>query len=86
METMAATAHMSRAAFCKKFNEVAGVSPGHFLLCLRMQAAERLLREGRPIARVAEQVGYRSVAAFSRAFQKTSGVQPGAFRRGVTGT
>ena len=86
METMAATVHMSRAAFCRKFNEVAGVSPGHFLLCLRMQAAERLLRDGQAIAQVAEQVGYRSVAAFARAFQKTSGVQPGAFRRGVAGT
>lgn len=81
METMAGLTGLSRSAFCKRFQELAGVSPGQVLLSLRVRQASRLLREGLPVAEVAEAVGYQSVAAFTRIFQKVTGVLPGAYRR-----
>lgn len=81
LEEMAACTGLSRSAFFKRFQELAGESPGHVLLALRMRQACRLLDNGRMVAEVADAVGYQSVAAFTRAFHKVTGVQPGAYRK-----
>lgn len=81
LERMAACTGLSRSAFFKRFNELAGQSPGHVLLALRMRHACRLLRGGETVEQVGAQAGYQSVAAFTRAFAKTVGVQPGAYRK-----
>ena len=81
LSEMARHTGMSRASFFKNFSQTAGCSPGQFLLALRMQAAGRLLGEGKNVDQVAENVGYQSTAAFSRAFKKYTGKQPGAYRR-----
>ncbi|WP_277052129.1 AraC family transcriptional regulator [Zestomonas thermotolerans] len=78
---MAVLTGLSRSAFCKRFQELAGTSPGQVLLGLRVRQACRLLRQGQPVAEVAEAVGYQSVAAFTRAFAKLTGILPGAFRK-----
>jgi AraC-like DNA-binding protein len=83
LESMAACTGLSRSAFFKRFNELAGESPGQVLLALRMRLGCRLLRAGETVEQVAMQVGYQSVAAFTRAFAKAVGVQPGAYRKGV---
>jgi len=81
LESMAACTGLSRSAFFKRFNELAGQSPGQVLLALRMRHACRLLRAGNTVEQVGAQVGYQSVAAFTRAFAKAVGVQRGAYRR-----
>ncbi|MFJ4443576.1 AraC family transcriptional regulator [Pseudomonas sp. NPDC089422] len=81
LESMAACTGLSRSAFFKRFNELAGQSPGQVLLALRMRHACRLLQAGKTVEQVGVQVGYQSVAAFTRAFAKAMGVQPGAYRR-----
>ncbi|MFB4392115.1 MULTISPECIES: AraC family transcriptional regulator [unclassified Pseudomonas] len=81
LETMAACTGFSRSAFFKRFNELAGQSPGQLLLALRMRHASQLLRAGNTVEQVGAQVGYQSVAAFTRAFAKAMGVQPGAYRK-----
>ncbi|QVM93204.1 AraC family transcriptional regulator [Pseudomonas entomophila] len=81
LESMAACAGLSRSAFFKRFNELAGQSPGQVLLALRMRHACQLLKAGNTVEQVGAQVGYQSVAAFTRAFAKAVGVQPGAYRR-----
>lgn len=85
LEQMAACVGLSRAAFAKRFHEVAGQTPGQVLLGLRMREACRLLKEGQAVAEVAEAVGYQSVAAFTRAFEKMVGLLPGAYRRRRSG-
>lgn len=82
VEAMANIAHMSRATFFKRFGQVCGASPSHFLLQIRMKLATQLIEEGMSLSRAAEKVGYQSDAAFSRAFKKVTGVLPGAYRRG----
>ncbi|MDF0729661.1 AraC family transcriptional regulator [Pseudomonas entomophila] len=81
LESMAACTGLSRSAFFKRFNELAGQSPGQVLLALRMRHASQLLRAGNTVEQVGAQVGYQSVAAFTRAFAKAMGVQPGAYRK-----
>ncbi|WP_297844467.1 AraC family transcriptional regulator [Pseudomonas sp.] len=81
LESMAACTGLSRSAFFKRFNEVAGQSPGHVLLALRMRHASHLLRADNTVEFAANAVGYQSIAAFTRAFNKAMGMQPGAYRK-----
>lgn len=85
MEEMASYTGLSRSAFCKRFQELSGTSPGQMLISLRVRQATRLLKQGVAVADVAEAVGYQSVAAFTRAFAKVTGILPGAFRKQFNG-
>jgi AraC-like DNA-binding protein len=78
---MAATAAMSRSRFAATFLAVVGSTPGEYLARYRMAVAQDLLRRGRPLALVAEAVGYSGAAAFSRAFAVVCGCAPGAWRQ-----
>ncbi|KRW62087.1 AraC family transcriptional regulator [Pseudomonas sp. TTU2014-080ASC] len=84
LEQMAEITGLSRSAFAKRFQELAGTSPGQILLSLRMRQACRLLQQGQPVAETAEACGYHSIAAFTRAFNKVIGVLPGAYRKQYT--
>lgn len=86
LDDMARHTGQSRSAFFKRFQEIAGQSPGQVLLHLRVHQACQRLKQGVAVAAVAEGVGYRSVGAFTRAFQKITGVSPGAYRRQRTGS
>jgi len=81
LESMAANIGLSRSAFFKRFNELAGQSPGQVLLALRIRHACQLLRANHTVEQVCAAVGYQSIAAFTRAFAKSVGVQPGAYRK-----
>jgi AraC-like DNA-binding protein len=81
LESMAACTGLSRSAFFKRFNELAGQSPGQVLLALRIRHACHLLKTNHTVEQVCMAVGYQSIAAFTRAFAKAVGVQPGAYRK-----
>jgi AraC-like DNA-binding protein len=81
LESMAACTGLSRSAFFKRFNELAGQSPGQVLLALRIRHACQLLRSNQTVEQVCAAVGYQSIAAFTRAFAKVVGMQPGAYRK-----
>lgn len=80
VETMATTAHMSRATFFRRFTQLTGMPPAQLVAQVRMHLAERLIAKGLSMADVAEHVGYQSDAAFMRAFRKITGVAPGRLR------
>ncbi|WP_406227124.1 cupin domain-containing protein [Pseudomonas siliginis] len=81
LETMAASTGLSRSAFFKRFNELAGQSPGQVLLALRIRHACQLLRNNQTVEQACAAVGYQSIAAFTRAFAKAMRMQPGAYRK-----
>jgi|SRR5476649_1048176 len=81
LEAMAACTGLSRSAFFKRFNELAGQSPGQVLLALRIRHACQLFKTNKTVEQVCAAVGYQSIAAFTRAFTKAVGVQPGAYRK-----
>lgn len=82
LEELAEACFMSRATFARAFRNVAGLTPATVLADLRIaQAAIWLARDTRPIADIAEAVGYQSEAAFHRVFKRCKGVGPGEYRR-----
>ena len=82
VESLAGTANMSRANFAAQFREVVGQSPVDYLLDWRIGLAQKRLRDGQPIARVAEEVGYESASALARAFRRKTGSSPRDWLRG----
>lgn len=81
VDNMALRANLSRNGFACEFRNVVGITPADFLTRVRIALAQRLLRKGRPVSLVAEDVGYNSQPAFSRAFIRQSGISPSAWTR-----
>lgn len=80
--SLAAVACLSRTAFSERFSQVLGEAPFHYLTRWRMTQGLQLLRDPRmSVARVCEQLGYRTEAAFRRSFKRVHGFAPGAYRR-----
>jgi AraC-like DNA-binding protein len=78
---LAATAALSRSAFCERFARLLGVSPARYLARWRMELAATLLRQSdAPVATIAFEVGYESEAAFTRAFARLVGMPPSRWR------
>lgn len=82
VDSLAATAAMSRSAFAKRFRELVGMSPMRYLTEWRMQEASELLQKSEfSIAEIAERNGYASEAAFRKAFKSIVGQTPGRVRK-----
>jgi len=80
---MAALAGMSRARFAVHFHQVTGETPADYLAGWRVMLAQGLLKRGRPLKHVADEVGYGSASALARAFQRKLGCSPGAWLKGT---
>ena len=82
LEELAEIAGLARSTFARRFRQVVGRSPMHYVDGWRMWHAERHLAGGRQsVAAVAEMLDYASEAAFRRAFTRVRGVTPGQVRR-----
>ncbi|HWV10541.1 MAG TPA: AraC family transcriptional regulator [Pseudomonas sp.] len=73
---LASAANMSRASFAAQFHTVVGSTPADYLVGWRVSLAQKRLREGRPIALIADEVGYESGSALARAFRRKVGASP----------
>jgi AraC-like DNA-binding protein len=76
LERLAGVAGMSRASFAVKFRDTLGMTPGDYLGHWRLGLAKTLLKKGRPVSLVSDEVGYSSPAAFTRAFAGRFGQTP----------
>jgi AraC family transcriptional regulator, activator of mtrCDE len=84
LDELAARANASRASLVRMFRRIAQLTPLTFLTELRLDLARfRLSTTARPIAAIADQVGYSSESAFSRAFQRRFGMRPSESRAGA---
>jgi AraC-like DNA-binding protein len=81
VEDLASKAGMSRSRFAVEFRDVVGITPGAYLTGWRITVARELLRSGRPLKLVAEEVGYASAPALSRAFRVTTRQSPREWKR-----
>ncbi len=71
----------SRDHFGRLFKKVKHTSPRDFIVNMRIQAAENLLRQTTfSIAHIAESLGYSDIYFFSRQFKNKTGISPSAFR------
>lgn len=81
VESLAGLAHISRAHFAKLFRDVSGTTPQAVLTRLRMQIAAQVFSRGiRPVAEIAESVGYASESSFHKAFVREFRCTPGEYR------
>lgn len=81
VEGLAAVAGMSRSAFSQRFGEIVGETPAGYLLRWRIGLAQKWLKQGRPLALIAQEAGYGSESALSRAFKTQCGVSPRDWRK-----
>jgi len=79
LESMAALAGMSRARFAVRFREITGETPADYLASWRIMTAQDLLKKGRQLKHVADDVGYGSASALTRAFVRKLGCSPTAW-------
>ena len=71
---------ISRAQLHRKMKEITGVSTGDFIRNLRLQQAERLIREKKiNITQVAYAVGFNNQSHFSTVFRKYYGMTPSEY-------
>lgn len=81
VQTLGATAGLSRAPFARRFTSLVGRPPLAYLTWWRMtKAAELLRRSDAPVRTIGRKVGYRSEFAFARAFKREYDVAPGIYR------
>lgn len=82
VESLAALANLSRAAFARRFAHLVGEPPLAYLTAWRMKLAREQLRDPRTtLAQVARAVGYSNEYAFSAAFRRHTGEPPGRWRK-----
>lgn len=82
-QAVAATHNVSYEWFRKAFKHVTGISPGQYLLNLKIEKTSQLLLEtSMTIAEIASRAGFESEFYFSRIFKKKTGVSPGEYRKG----
>ncbi len=71
---------LSRYDLARQFRLALGTSPHRYLLMRRLDAAREAMRRGRPLAEVADEVGFADQAHFTRVFKAASGLTPARYR------
>ena len=73
---------ISPCYFSRIFTQVTGVSFNDYLNEVRVKEAQQLLMSTeKPVAEIAEMVGYKSSTHFGRKFGQIAGMTPGEYRR-----
>lgn len=73
---------ISDVYFRRLFHDSTGVNPREYIIRLRIQYAERLLKNGElSVAEVAASCGYVEVSSFSREFTKRMGISPSDYKK-----
>ena len=82
LDAIAKQAGLSRFHLLRCFRQVYGETPFKRIVRLRMEEAQRRLRQGNePVAAIAFRCGYENPAHFAYAFRRLVGVSPSRYRR-----
>jgi len=78
----AANAHLSPFHFQRRFTELLGLTPKHFLLACQIRQAKRMLMERKiPLAEIAAKCGFAHQSHFTSRFKQATGLTPTRWRR-----
>lgn len=81
IDDLAAIAGVAPSHFCRLFKSAMNVTPHGFVMRVRMERAQSLLRQTElPISQIAEAAGFSNQSAFTRAFHTYNGMAPGQWR------
>lgn len=70
---------LDRRYLSRIFHKAIGMSIQEYIIKVRMDAAKKLLRDGRSVSLTAELVGYNDVFNFSKMFKKHCGMSPKSY-------
>ncbi len=84
VNNLAEAACMSKSNLLKKMKSMLDMTPGEFILAVRLRKAQELLADpSYPISEIASSVGFASSSYFSQAFTRMYGMTPRKFRECV---
>ncbi len=82
VEEIARYTYLSTTYVTKIYKEITGDTPINYLINLRMNKAQEILREGHfSVQEVAKQVGYEDPYYFSKLFKKRYGCSPSEYKK-----
>ncbi|SDG19963.1 helix-turn-helix transcriptional regulator [Pseudomonas abietaniphila] len=81
LEEICQVANLSEAYLIRAFEQHYHMTPHAYLINRRIQHAQAQLREGAPIADIAQQNGFSDQAHFQRVFKKHLAATPGQYRQ-----
>jgi AraC family transcriptional regulator len=82
LQTLAAESGYSRSHFLRMFETATGLTPHRYLLQLRLERAQELMRKGSAsLIDIAALCGFSSHAHMSRIFRQLLGMTPSQYRR-----
>ncbi len=86
LEEVASNVKMNPSYFSILFKEEMGITYIKYVTKIRIERAKQMLKEGRNISEVSEEVGYFNHRYFSELFKKTTGLTPGQFKKQLKST
>ncbi len=78
---VAASVHLSTAAFCRYFKKQTNITFTDFVNQYRITQAKTLLLKDLSISEACYEVGFESVSYFNKLFKKIAGENPSAFKK-----
>jgi AraC family transcriptional regulator len=82
LRAIAHEASLSPYYFTRQFTAYVGVPPYRYLIGLRIDRAQQLLRETElSVTQICHRVGFNSLSHFTTTFRQHTGVSPSAYRR-----
>ncbi len=82
LDDVARAAHLSKRHLLRRFKEATGLTPGAYLMHVRVaRGAERLRGEDHNVSEAAWAVGFEDSNYFSRQFRRLMGISPRDYRK-----
>jgi AraC-like DNA-binding protein len=82
LDEISAKAHLSPFHFHRRFTELLGQTPKHFLLACQIEQAKRMLMERKvALAEIAAECGFAHQSHFTSRFKQATGLTPTRWRR-----
>ncbi|MEO5682615.1 MAG: AraC family transcriptional regulator [Chitinophagaceae bacterium] len=78
---VAASVHLSTAAFCRYFKKQTNITFTDFVNQYRITQAKTLLLQGISISEACYEVGFESLSYFNKLFRKITGENPSVFKK-----
>jgi AraC-like DNA-binding protein len=81
VNVVAASVHLSTAAFCRYFKKQTNMTFTDFVNQYRITQAKTLLLKGLSVSETCYEVGFESLSYFNKLFRRLSGQNPSAFKK-----